>query len=208
MRTLIALLALVPSLAFATKQPPQLPVQEAPPTAIANGGYADSYSQSASSSASNSSSYSVSDNAATSTASNGGNTQAINVINRRSAASAHADAGYSSAPCTRDQRAGVQLVGFGVSGGRGKADKDCLLNAAADAELARGNVFASVKLRCRVSYYAETLGEDCQALLETQTATPAAPKPESAAVACQNAPTKDYATKEELDRAFRGCVGK
>ncbi len=202
-KQLICLLAVLPTLAHATKQPPPPPVQEAPPQAVANGGYADSYSQSASSSASNSSSYSVSENNAT--ASNGGNTQALNVINRRSAASAHADAGYSSAPCVKDQRIGAQVVGFGLSMGRGKSDKDCLLLAAADLELARGNLRASILLRCKTKNYQEALGADCEALLNTQTKKPSS---ESAAVACQNAPTKDYATKEELDRAFRACASK
>ncbi len=130
--------------------------------------------------------------------SNSGGNQVSNtttVKTERNVASAHANAGNSTAPCVRDQRAGLQLAGFGLSGGRGKIDADCLLLKAADEELARGNVLASIKLRCATKAY-KALGADCEALLDTQT------KPEKPAC-----PVPNYATAEQLERAFRVCAG-
>ena len=131
--------------------------------------------------------------------SNSGGNQVSNtttVRTERNVASAHANAGNSTAPCVRDQRAGLQLAGFGVSGGRGKIDPDCILLKAADEELARGNLLASIKLRCATKAY-KALGADCEALLNTQTK----PEPE------QTCPAPDYATAEQLERAFRVCAG-
>jgi hypothetical protein len=65
-----------------------------------------------------------------------------------------------------------------------------MLDELATAELARGNLSASILLRCRISFYIEALGADCPALLNTQTQD------------------KPYATKEYVDRAFKSSMEK
>lgn len=125
-----------------------------------------------------------------SSASSGGNTLSTTYKQVKQAVAASASAGNATSACVKDLRAGLGSVFGGISIGGSKADKDCRLEQAADKELARGNVVASVRLRCKISFYADTLGEDCMALLE-------------------QAPTQspEYVTRDEMRNALKAKAG-
>lgn len=124
-------------------------------------------------------------------ASNNGVTTTVSSVYKqvRQVASAHADAGNATIYCAKDRRAGIQLPGIGLSAGGTATDRDCALLRAAETELSIGNVYASVKLRCATKLY-RALGDDCEALLNTQTGA------------------KDTASKEYVDRAVKKALAK
>ncbi len=96
------------------------------------------------------------------------------------------EAGVSTADCQGDWRVGASVPGGGVSFGKSRTIRDCVLSHAAAEELARGNLAASIKLRCLISVYREALGNECEALLNTQTEV-----------------RSTYVTKEELDKIIK-----
>ena len=75
----------------------------------------------------------------------------------------------TTAACIKASGFGASVPGFGAGLSLPIKDKDCLLDRAADKELDRNNLGASIALRCRISYYREALGEDCVALLHDET---------------------------------------
>lgn len=213
MKTLIALLALVPSLAFATKQTTP-PVQEAPPTAVANGGYANSdansHSNAAASSTSNSSAYSVSENSASATS--GGNVTSFTSIDTRQAPSIAQGALYigecgASGNAGGSRSSGSAFLGFAYT------PKDCKLLLAAKAYQALGMVDSACEMLNQVS----AVKAAWKALDKTPPSC--AVKPEIAAPVMSekvvSEPQKlpeDVATKayvdQRLERAFKASQSK
>jgi hypothetical protein len=85
----------------------------------------------------------------------------------RQAPGATTSASDTTANCQKDRRVGVSSVVGGLSFGASRTDRDCRLLERADYEESRGNVSASIRLRCATTVYREALGEDCEALLST-----------------------------------------
>lgn len=126
-------------------------------------------------------------------ASNNGVTTTVSSVYKqvRQVASAHADAGNATIPCAKDLRAGIQLPGIGFSVGGSVTKRDCNLLRASEDELARGNLTASIQLRCATKLYRDVFDpKDCLALLDTQTVS------------------KDTASKEYVDRAVKRALSK
>lgn len=94
------------------------------------------------------------------------NSQALTVRQVRQAPTVLADATNTTSECAQAVGGSLSLAGFGIGAHRALADKDCRLAIAAEREDSRGNALAAVRLRCRISYYVEALGDDCFALLE------------------------------------------
>lgn len=94
--------------------------------------------------------------------------------------------------CAGQWGGGVSVAGGGISFNKSRKDKDCQLLEAAEYELAVGNIGASIRLRCATTFYRDTLGEDCPALLNT--------------VPVQK--TGVYVTREELDKVVKGLLTK
>lgn len=85
----------------------------------------------------------------------------------RQAPAVGAAAGLTTAKCQRGQEVRLSGPGAGIGLSRSKPDADCWLDELSDKELERGNETASIRLRCRISYYVDALGKDCEALLKT-----------------------------------------
>lgn len=197
MKPLILLTALIASAAFATTKPTTPP---ADPTEIKVDADATAHSDADASSHSASDADSASESAAS--ADNTGNTLSTTSTYKqvRQAPSTIVTATNATVPCFKPRGVSLAGPGAGVGFTSGSVDRDCMLLAAADAELARGNVAASVKLRCATKFYAKTLGEDCAALLETQTRATPGELAQPAKEVCVPPAT--------VEKAFRECVGK
>jgi hypothetical protein len=184
----------------ATASATDKPVAVQPPTATAtaNGGYADSWSNADA----DSNAVSVSDAHASqhqdqnqqANANNEGNHQSTVITHKavKQAPSAYASASNATLGCFRPVGLSASIPGVGAGFTAGKLNKDCLLLTAADEELRRGNLSASIAFRCKTKLYRETLGEDCPALLNTQT---------KASV------TREY-VQETVEKAFKSSVAK
>lgn len=111
------------------------------------------------------------DSSADADSSSGGNILSTSSVykQQRQAPGLFAAVGNTTAGCEAAWNLGVSTPVGGLVGGKTKTRPDCLLLEASERELLRGNQTASIKLRCRISYYRETLGESCEALLNTQT---------------------------------------
>lgn len=201
MKSLILLAALAASAALATNKPYTPP---ADPTEIKVDADATAHSDADAAANASSESASAADSASESAASadNTGNTLTTSSTYKqvRQAPSSIVTTANATTPCFKPRGVSLAAPGAGVGFSGGSIDRDCMLIAAADAELARGNVDASVKLRCATKFYAKTLGKDCAALLETQTrAKPGEPaQPEKPACV----------PSAVVEKAFRECVGK
>lgn len=128
----------------------------------------------------------------TSSASSGGNQiqNSSTYKQVKQAPGVFSSAGDTTAECQGDWRVGLSATGGGLGFGKSYSIRDCYLVKASDTEFARGNIAASIKLRCRISFYRDALGDDCEALLDTQTVV------------------KEYATKEDLKKAFEAAIKK
>lgn len=137
-----------------------------------------------------------------STATNEGNHQSLSVSSsyrdRLQAPSVFAPAVYASGPCAYGWSAGLSVPGGGISGGRAKTDPNCDRR-----ELARVltplNPELALKVLCADPIVAAVaVPGDCEYVrITTDEAHTASATPPPA-----------YATKEELDRAFRQAVAK
>ncbi len=201
--TIITLMAVLPTMAHATKQPPPPPAQEAPPTTVANGGYADSYSQSASSSTSNSSSYSVSENVAS--ADNAGNSLSVTSIDTRQAPSI-AQGGLYIGECGASGNAGGSRSSGSAFLGFAYTPKDCKYLLAARAYQSLGMVDAACEMIQQVSvvkaYWATQEGgaPSCKV-------TPAPEPVKAIAVPEPSCPAeKTCYTKAEIDQRDRKII--
>jgi hypothetical protein len=126
-------------------------------------------------------------------ANSGGNSLSTSSVykEKRQAPGGVAFAANATVGCFAPRGAYLSAPGAGVGFTGGKVNKDCALLIAADDELRRGNLQASIQLRCATKVYRETLGTDCPALLNTQTVE-----------------RTNYATKDYVDRAFRASQTK
>jgi hypothetical protein len=194
--TLLVLLAIACLLWAATASATDKPVAVSPPTATAtaNGGYADSWSDADSNAVSVSDAHASQHQDQTATANNEGNHQSTVITHKavKQAPSAYASASNATLSCFRPVGLSASIPGVGAGFTAGKLNKDCLLLTAADEELRRGNLSASIAFRCKTKLYRETLGEDCPALLNTQT---------KASV------TREY-VQETVEKAFKSSVAK
>jgi hypothetical protein len=212
-------LAIVCLLWAATASATDKPVAVQPTaTATANGGYADSWSNADA----DSNAVSVSDAHAsqhqdqTATANNEGNHQSTTITHKavKQAPSVYASASNATLGCFRPVGLSASIPGVGAGFTAGKLNKDCLLLTAADEELRRGNLSASIAFRCKTKLYKDTLGPDCEAMLNTQTAVrsqPATPvagtcsKDEKAPNAVCYSPSE---LKERDERIIKTVSGK
>lgn len=156
-----------------------------------------SVSSSVASESNSSASVQASTGDSTSSSNSGGNSVSNSTVykQRQQAPGVFTSAGNATAPCQADWRIGASAGIGGLSFGKNHTVRDCVLQDAADAELLRGNLEASIKLRCRISFYKAALGEDCEALLNTQ-----------------GKREETFATKEEVnlkvEKAFKASVSK
>lgn len=213
MKGMILMIALLANTAWATNPPAPDPKPVATATAGAEAGAiagarADSDANAASTSnatGGNADANATGGNAAAdSNANSGGNTLSTSSTYKqvRQAPAGIVTSTNTTTPCAKAQGVNLSGPGAGLGWSRAKIDRDCALIAAADLELYRGNLLASIKLRCATTYYRQILGPDCEALLDTQS---------RAQVEESSATVRDmalYATKEELDRAFKAAAGK
>lgn len=116
-----------------------------------------------------SASTSASSSSTASAANNAGNSQNIIFGDQRvAAASAIAGVGDTTAKCRYHDGAGVQLIGFGVSFGKSRADSDCRKVAYADLFYARGDDSAGNRMLCSIKDIRNAMGDsldDCLALV-------------------------------------------
>jgi hypothetical protein len=205
MKSLAIFLPLIASASFAnggehdSPKPPS-PDLDSHPVTVVNTSSLSSTIENASQSAANSSAESASaassvanadggDSSSNSGANStsGGNTVSNSSVykQKRQAPGVFATGVDPTAGCQGSWHLGASAVGGGVGFGKSHTIRDCVLAAAASEEFARGNLQASILLRCQISYYKASLGDDCIALLDTQTVR------------------KEYVTKEELDRLIK-----
>ncbi len=132
---------------------------------------ADATSASRSSAEADASSSSTSEAASDATSNSGGNVLNSSTVFRgvRQAPGALAIGTNTTQPCSGEWHLGGSSPVGGLSFGKSRTNKDCMFAELAADELARGSLQASIQLRCRISYYKEALGDDCEALLNTQT---------------------------------------
>jgi hypothetical protein len=130
---------------------------------------ADATAESVSNSDSQSSA-SASSGDSTSISRSGDSSSSVSVVHkqRRQAPGVYTAATNTTAACQGEWHVGASVGLGGVSFGKSRTLRDCVLAQAAEYEESRGNLEASRKLRCRISFYEEALGEDCEALLNTQ----------------------------------------
>jgi hypothetical protein len=129
----------------------------------------NSTSKSQAASQSTSESSSASDSNAQS--SSGGNQQATNITNNqiKQAVGGYSEGTNTTAGCYYDQHAGLGTVFGGISFGHGRKDKDCEKRALAQELWYRGNIIGGNRVYCSIRTIKDTLGEDCEALLNEQT---------------------------------------
>lgn len=132
---------------------------------------ADATSASHSSAEADATSSSTSEAASDSTSNSGGNVLTSSTVFRgvRQAPGALAVGTNTTQPCSGEWHLGGSSPVGGLSFGKSRTNRDCVFAELAADELARGNLQASIQLRCKISYYREALGDDCEALLNTQT---------------------------------------
>jgi hypothetical protein len=162
-------------------------------TATANGGYADSYSTSEADATALASQTQTASASTSASASNVGNTQVTSYHTTKQAPNAFAAASNATVACFKPRGVSASIPGVGAGFSAGKLDRDCLLLTAADEELRRGNLEASIRFRCATKVYQETLGEDCVGLLNTQTV--------------EKGLTKQY-VNDTVERAFKASQRK
>lgn len=132
------------------------------------------------------------------------NSQNLNIQDKRQAPSMFAGYSDTTAFCIRSGGATLSIPGGGIGFNFPFRDKDCRLATAADAEYAKGNYAASIALRCRISYYAETLGETCFTSLDNP--APVLPPVEPLQL---NLTVEDKTQcDEKVEKAFKQCVAK
>lgn len=155
-------------------------------------------SQSATGGTASASSGSESTSASGASASNVGNSTSVSSIYKqiKQAPGAGADAGNTTSSCYHDVRLGFSTPLGGVSMGKGRKSADCFRLELADYLYGRGNDMAGDRVLCAVTDIAKILGDDCLALVHEMHKAPA-PIAEN-----------QYATKEELDRAFKAANTK
>jgi hypothetical protein len=177
--TALSLLLLVPAAMATPKQPSNGGYQNPKPPQATSLAAAGAEANAHAASQSNSASISSAEQGQQAVALNEGNTTQTTVSSTykqvRQAPGATTSASDTTASCQKDRRIGVSSVVGGLSFGASRTDRDCRLLDRADYEDLRGNVSASIRLRCATSVYRKALGEDCEALLFTP--VPARPIP-------------------------------
>lgn len=152
-----------------------------------------------SSSTSNANSHS--DSSSSSDASGGASTLNQTIKSSKLAPAVFSSGTNNNVPCHGEWHAGASVLVGGVSYGRDRKDKDCLLKTAADDLYTRGNYRAAALLYCKIGYYAQALGKECVPLLSV------APDDQSISLDLSSYTTKDEA-QAMVNAAFRSTVSK
>jgi hypothetical protein len=192
MKALLLMAMLIPMTAMATK------LEHVPPPV-----------PSTAESTSSSNSHSDSNASSSSDASGGDSSLNQTIKSSKLAPTVFSSGTNNNVPCHGEWHAGASVLVGGLSFGRDRKDKDCLLKTAADDQYTRGHFQAAARLYCKIQYYAEALGKDCVAMLsEPPAETPASVTDASDVATKADLEEVKNTMYETMDRMWRTGVGK